>query len=185
MSRPINADALITSVAWHDQQGMISTIDDILDIIDAFPTLTPPNEWVNRLRKLDELYTKIYAVTGYTAEQLLEMFAAGYTLQKPDYSKSMKELADLEEITPQNEWISVEERLPELPDASWCSRSIIVCDKDSNVAPLLWARAQVRGKTVERWKYHWGRIYNGPEITHWMPLPASPDRRPPEGEEDT
>ena len=42
--RPIDADALITSVAWHDQQGMISTIDDILDIIDAFPTLTPPNE---------------------------------------------------------------------------------------------------------------------------------------------
>ena len=39
--RPIDADALITSVAWHDQQGMISTIDDILDIVDAFPTLTP------------------------------------------------------------------------------------------------------------------------------------------------
>ena len=42
--RTIDADALITSVAWHDQQGTISTIDDILDIIDAFPTLTPPNE---------------------------------------------------------------------------------------------------------------------------------------------
>ena len=84
-------------------------------------------------------------------------------------------LENLPTLTPQNEWVSVEERLPELPDASWCSRSIIVCDKDSNVASLLWARAQVRGKTVERWKYHWGRIYDGPEITHWMPLPAPPE----------
>ena len=81
-----------------------------------------------------------------------------------------------------NEWVSVGKGLPELPDASWCSRSVIVCDKDGDVAPLLWARAQVRGKTVERWKYHWGKIYDGPEITHWMPMPAPPDLRPPEGD---
>ena len=47
MARAIDKDKLITSLAWHDQQGMISTIDDILDIIDDFPTLTPPNEWVS------------------------------------------------------------------------------------------------------------------------------------------
>ena len=46
------------------------------------PTLTPLNECVSRLRELDELYTKLHAVTGFTAEQLLEMFAAGYTLEK-------------------------------------------------------------------------------------------------------
>ena len=79
-------------------------------------------------------------------------------------------------LTPPNEWVSVEKGFPELPDASWCSRSVIVCDKDGDVAPLLWARAQVRGKTVERWKYHWGRIYDGPEITHWTPLPAPPGK---------
>ena len=45
--RAIDKDKLITSVAWHDQQGMISSIDDILDIIEEFPTLTPPNEWVS------------------------------------------------------------------------------------------------------------------------------------------
>lgn len=44
MERAIDKDKLITSMAWHDQQGMISSIDDILDIIEAFPTLTPPNE---------------------------------------------------------------------------------------------------------------------------------------------
>lgn len=40
MARMIDADKLITSMAWHDQQGMISTIDDVLDIIEAFPTLS-------------------------------------------------------------------------------------------------------------------------------------------------
>lgn len=43
MVRAIDKDKLITSMAWHDQQGMISYIDDVLDIIEAFPTLNPPN----------------------------------------------------------------------------------------------------------------------------------------------
>ena len=38
------------------------------------PTLTPPNEWVNRVRELDELYTKLQIVTGFTAEQLTGNF---------------------------------------------------------------------------------------------------------------
>lgn len=67
------------------------------------PTLTPPNEWVNRVRELDELYTKLQIITGFTVEQLLEMFAAGYTLEKPDYSKSFEEMASLAETTPPNE----------------------------------------------------------------------------------
>ena len=55
MARVIDKDKLITSMAWHDQQGMISCIDDILDIIEAFPTLTPPNEplTLEELRKID------------------------------------------------------------------------------------------------------------------------------------
>lgn len=44
MARAIDKDKLITSMAWHDQQGMILSIDDILDIIEAFPALTQPNE---------------------------------------------------------------------------------------------------------------------------------------------
>ena len=56
MARAIDKDKLITSMAWHDQQGMISSIDDILDIIEAFPTLTPPNEalTIEQLRQMDE-----------------------------------------------------------------------------------------------------------------------------------
>lgn len=47
MARMIDKNELITSMAWHDQQGMISSIDDVLDIIEAYPTLTPQNEWVS------------------------------------------------------------------------------------------------------------------------------------------
>ena len=118
--------------------------------------------------------------------EIIEKYCGGYSCHDNEsFDKRAVRMAirSAPTLTPQNEWVSVEERLPELPDASWCSRSIIVCDKDGNVAPLLWARAQVRGKTVERWKCHWGRIYDGTETAHWMPLPEPPDRRPPEREE--
>ena len=67
---------------------------------EAISALSSPNEWVNRVRELDELYTKLQIITGFTVEQLLEMFAAGYTLEKPDYSKSFEEMASLAETTP-------------------------------------------------------------------------------------
>jgi len=66
-------------------------------------TLPPPNEWVKRMLELDELYTKLQVVTGFTAERLLEMFADGYTLEKPDYAKSFEDMASLAETTPPNE----------------------------------------------------------------------------------
>ena len=55
MARAIDKDKLITSMAWHDKQGMISNIYDVLDIIEAFPTLTPPNEPLSteQLREMD------------------------------------------------------------------------------------------------------------------------------------
>ena len=77
-------------------------------------------------------------------------------------------------LTPPNEWVSVEERLPQLRE------NVLVC---------------------AYWHEHWG-VYigwnnghgwtvscgigqrNDVQVSHWMPLPAPPDRRPPEGEED-
>lgn len=76
---------------------------------EAISALSPPNEWVNRVRELDELYTKLQIITGFTVEQLLEMFAAGYTLEKPDYSKSFEEMASLAETTPPNDPLTLEE----------------------------------------------------------------------------
>lgn len=81
----------------------------VMYCVEHMPTLTPPNEWVNRVRELDELYTKLQIVTGFTAEQLLEIFAAGYTLEKPDYSKKFAEMENLAEAAQPNEPLTMEQ----------------------------------------------------------------------------
>ena len=113
--------------------------------------------------------------------ELLELEIANIAnkLAKSDAQKAlmgrvMYYVEHMPTLTPQNEWVSVEERLPELPEKDWCSKMVISCDKNGHVAPMIWERAQVRGKMIERWKYHWDRIYDGAGITHWMPLPAPP-----------
>lgn len=81
----------------------------MLQLIDETPTLTPPNEWVSRMREIEELHAKLRAVTGCSLEQIIEMFAAGYTLEKPDYSNETMDRLD--ETTPPNEWAQVLEAI--------------------------------------------------------------------------
>ena len=79
-------------------------------------------------------------------------------------------------LTPPNEWVSVEERLPEsqadvLVVAFWHERWQTMIGWHSD--------------TRKKWRVitpHGEREPGG--VTHWMALPAPPDRRPPEGEED-
>ena len=77
-------------------------------------------------------------------------------------------------IAPPNEWISVEERLPEghMQVLMWSAK---------------WGIAEAGSYYNSRfWVYNeLGDGYVVDRITHWIPLPAPPDRRPPEGEEDT
>lgn len=49
------------------------------------------------MRELEELYAELHAATGFTAEQLLGMFAEGYTLEKPDHSKYFETMANMAE----------------------------------------------------------------------------------------
>ena len=88
-------------------------------------------------------------------------------------------------LTPPNEWVSVEEKLPELPKEKYCWVCVLGCRKSSKrCMPMFYERTVVRGKTAERWKDMWDRItYELPD--YWMPLPAPPGHRPPEGEEET
>lgn len=79
--RPIDADAVCEQCR---KIGAICTGNDCE--IPTMPTLTLLNKFASRILELDELYTKIKIVTGFTAEQLLDMFLAGYTLESPDYS---------------------------------------------------------------------------------------------------
>ena len=75
-------------------------------------------------------------------------------------------------LTPLNEWISVEERLPEghMQVLMWSAK---------------WGIAEAGSYYNRRfWVYNeLGDGYVADRITHWIPLPGPPDRRPPEGEE--
>ena len=64
-------------------------------------------------------------------------------------------------LTPPNGWVSVEERLPE---PTYC---VLVYTTDYSI------EVDARGSDGEWMSY---------EVTHWMPFPVPPDRRPPEGE---
>ena len=70
-------------------------------------------------------------------------------------------------LIPPNEWVRVEERLPEEKQ-----RVIVRCERvGTSVGWILWGR----------WMTDIGT--HAGDVTHWMPLPAPPDRRPPEGED--
>lgn len=73
-------------------------------------------------------------------------------------------------LTPPNEWISVEERLPEghMQVLMWSARWKIA-EAGSYYNKHFWVHSEI------------GDGYIVDNITHWMPLPEAPDRCPPEG----
>ena len=94
-------------------------------------------------------------------------------------------------LTPPNEWVSVEERLPKYnirEDGELISSKILCyCETDKTVHLVISQKFYTgrKGEIVHpvfRYYDEWGdEIEN---VSHWMPLPAPPDRRPPEEEAD-
>ena len=90
-------------------------------------------------------------------------------------------------LTPPNEWVSVDERLPEYNPGTG-AKSYWVAKKD-NAGNWQMKIAQycdygyamtMDAETEVTWRdWDFTKIAN---VTHWMLLPAPPDRRPPEGE---
>ena len=79
-------------------------------------------------------------------------------------------------LTPPNEWVSVEERLPDNKGEYLVAYHPCIWDFVSD--EICVGFDSFRGKTTwAKKKYQ--------RVTHWMPLPEPPDSRPPEGEEDT
>lgn len=75
-------------------------------------------------------------------------------------------------LTPQNEWVSVEDSIP-------CSGKRVLATDGSFVGEAWYAsfsKSWYRNNGFE-----WDRICG--QVTHWMPLPEAPDSLPPEGEE--
>jgi len=77
-----------------------------------------------------------------------------------------------------SEWISVKDRLPDVDTENsrslLCESITVTASNGKWVRPMIYERASVRGKMVNRWKWIWDTIYDGDEITHWMPLPKPP-----------
>ena len=97
---------------------------------------------------------------------------ADRVIENSDVQRCLSELQDILEeaptLTPPNEWVSVEERLPEEKQ-----RVIVRCERvGTSVGWILWGN----------WMTDIGP--DAGKVTHWMPLPAPPDRRPPERQED-
>ena len=79
-------------------------------------------------------------------------------------------------LTPPNEWVSVEERLPEQENTQ-------VLMTDGECCYISSRNNMVRFLDCEG-IFIPGKAGAGVKVTHWMPLPAPPDRRPPEEEEE-
>ena len=71
-------------------------------------------------------------------------------------------------LTPPNEWVSVEERLPDDNE-----RVIAYRPKEADVSAYKYC-------VMWGWSVKMSMKHRG--ISHWMPLPEPPEYRPPEGE---
>ena len=77
-------------------------------------------------------------------------------------------------LTQPNEWVSVDEKLPEPGERVLATDCGFVGEFYINE----------RGQW-QRYNVNCHALLMALDILYWMPLPAPPDRRPPEGEEDT
>lgn len=94
-------------------------------------------------------------------------------------------------LTPPNEWVSVEERLPEDEARQYIEDNL---DGIGYLYPCLLTYKSPNTERIHVVRFYYDIIQkwfvnNGEELCEkgrciaWMPLPAPPDRRPPEGEE--
>ncbi len=77
-----------------------------------------------------------------------------------------------ESLRPKAHWISVKDRLPEVFD------EVIVCF--NGFIAIAWRTTEKRGNGIVGW--HWDSQMSYPEsfvnVTHWMPLPTTPEVTP-------
>ena len=91
--------------------------------------------------------------------------------QKKQLDKLQAAMDRLPTLTPPNEWVSVYDRLPEPGERVLATDCGFVGEFYINK----------RGKW-QRYNVNCFELLMALDILYWMPLPAPPDRRPPEGE---
>ena len=75
------------------------------------------------------------------------------------YSRDRKRLCDLPSAKPEQRWISVSERLPEV------GRSVLFSRRSMST------REGCLQADGEWWQYRWNEMLNADQVTAWMPLP--------------
>lgn len=82
-------------------------------------------------------------------------------------------------LTPPNEWVSVEDELPtdERP-------VLVFIGYADTMTGFITTSSYFCFDANPHWQWD-GLVRDEQRTLFWMPLPAPPDRRPPEGEEDT
>lgn len=106
-------------------------------------------------------------------EQYLHHKSMGNSQAAKAWQGAMQLLYDMPTLTPPNEWVSVEERLPEQENTQ-----VLMTDGECHYISS--RNNMVRFLDCEG-IFIPGKAGAGVKVTHWMPLPAPPDRRPPEG----
>ena len=93
------------------------------------------------------------------------------------YSLVQAIIADMPTLPPPNEWVSVDERLPEPEFAGQQRGFYLVALSNGTVKELMY-----EFRHYENMMFDVGWHETAFPVTHWMLLPAPPDRRPAEGE---
>ena len=101
-----------------------------------------------------------YGVDGLAIAAAL--YKAGCRFQSEKFL--VKENGDIVPITPRSEWISVEDRLPQVIGKYICC----VKNKDGNT----WTITADYSPEMKTWFGQFGEVRN--TVTHWMPLPEPP-----------
>ncbi len=91
------------------------------------------------------------------------------SVHRPEFCNESSDMMD-----PPNEWVSVEERIPNFGK--------LVIATDGTTYGVAWLCSDCTWMVTMGYK---SQSWFGRKITHWMPIPALPNHRPPEGEEDT
>lgn len=93
--------------------------------------------------------------------------------ETPTIEACLDVVKNMPTLTQPNDWVSVEERPPEFP-GFLDHITVVTCDKNGYVMPMVRERTLAGYEWVERWLYPWNKIYDGPEIIYWTSLPKPP-----------
>lgn len=147
-------------------------ISPAVQVIDA-PRVETAREWRNTLEQAANklvTYSQLLASSGNALQLVTELRAI---------SEALPAIARQAQPTDRDAWISVDERLPEIPSdvpKYSCHVNVLVSNDGSVPRPMRYARnmyAKTEKGRAPRWEEWDGRLaFNQP--THWMSLPAAP-----------